>query len=213
MFGLIVLIVLVVYLSLLVWATRRGWRWAIEKKGWAGRKRYLGAAMGFLIVYLPVFWDWLPTVAVHQYYCATESGFWVYKTLEQWKKENPGAAEKLIANKVAPSRYESYNDGHGKRTTYLLNQRFNWVVIKQDISSLFPIMRFEQQVTDAKSDEVLARYIDFATGNSIKNTIGPPGPLRFWLHKGHCGGGELNDSKLAHFFIAAKNIKDYGVGK
>ena len=81
MLGLVVLVVMVLYLWLLVWATRRGWRWGIEKKGWAGHKRWLGAASGFLIVYLPVFWDFLPTVAVHQFYCAKDSGFWVYKTI------------------------------------------------------------------------------------------------------------------------------------
>ena len=56
--------ILILYLWLLHLGdeTRAGAR-GIEKKGWAGKKRYLGAAIGFLIVYLPVFWDWLPTVA------------------------------------------------------------------------------------------------------------------------------------------------------
>ncbi|MDP2784199.1 MAG: hypothetical protein Q8O38_06335 [Sulfurimicrobium sp.] len=35
MFGMIVFGLLGIYLLLLVWATRRGWRWGIEKK--AGR--------------------------------------------------------------------------------------------------------------------------------------------------------------------------------
>jgi len=174
------------------------WRWGIA---------------AFLLVFLPIFWDWIPTVAVHQYYCAKESGFWVYKTLDQWKAENPGVMETLVANKVAPQTQERFDDGHGVTDTYLLNDRFNWIIIKQDISSLLPIMRFEQQVKDVKKNEVLARYVDFATGNSIKNTVGPPGPLKFWLHSGHCIGGEMNDSKLAHFFIAAKNINEKGTSK
>ena len=52
-----------------------------------------------IVMYLIPFWDWIPTVAVHHYYCAKESGFWVYKTLDQWKVENPGVAETLVANK------------------------------------------------------------------------------------------------------------------
>ena len=60
---------------------------SVKRWGW-------GAA---LVMWLIPFWDWLPTVAAHQYYCATESGFWVYKTLDQWKKENPGVAETLVA--------------------------------------------------------------------------------------------------------------------
>ncbi len=82
-----------------------------------------------LVMYSIVFWDWLPTVAVHQYYCAKESGFWVYKTLDQWKAENPGVMESLVANKGAISTrqgdMENYTD------TYLLNPRINIIVQQQ----------------------------------------------------------------------------------
>ena len=40
-----------------------------------------------------------------------------------------------------------------------------------------------------KTSEVIAEYIDFATGNSVKNTIGPPGPMKFWLRSPYCDGG------------------------
>ena len=61
-----------------------------EKSGW---KWPLGVAV---LLYLAVFWDHIPTVLVHKYYCETEAGFWVYKTPEQWKKENPGVMETLV---------------------------------------------------------------------------------------------------------------------
>lgn len=199
MFGLIVFGLLGIYLLLLAWATRRGWRWGVEKKGWTGRKRYLGAAIGFLIVYLPVFWDWLPTVAVHQFYCAKDSGFWVYKTVDQWKAENPGGMETLVVNKGAPSRHERFDDGRGKTDTYLLNDRFNWIVIQQDIFSMLPIIRTEQQVKDVQKNEVLARYVNFGAGNSVKYTIGPPGPLKFWLRNTSCIGGERNQGLMYSF--------------
>jgi hypothetical protein len=157
-------------------------------------------------VYLPVFWDHIPTVVAHNYYCEKEAGFWVYKTVEQWKAENPGVAEMLVANRGAPSRYEPYDDGHGKTDTYLLNDRFNWVVSQQDVSSLLPIIRIEQQVKDVQKNEVLARYVDFATGNSVKHTSGPPGPLKFWLHSSHCVGGAMNGSKLSHLASDAKHL-------
>jgi hypothetical protein len=51
-----------------------------------------------LVMYLIPFWDFLPTLAVHQYYCAVEPGFWVYKTLDQWKQENPGVMEQLLTS-------------------------------------------------------------------------------------------------------------------
>ena len=118
-----------------------------------------------------------------------------------------------MAKKNTPQTQERFDDGHGVTDTYLLNDRFNWIIIKQDISGLLPIMRFEQQVKDVKKNEVIARYVDFAKGNSIKNTIGPPGPLKFWLHSGNCSGGEINKSKLIHFADDVETISVRGERK
>lgn len=208
MFGLIVFGLLGIYLPLLAWATRRGWRWGVEKKGWTGRKRWLGAAIGFLIVYLPVFWDFIPTVAVHQFYCAKDSGFWVYKTLDQWKAENPGVVEGLVANKGAPSSrqgdMENYTD------TYFLNSRFNWVV-KHNGEFLFNRWRHEQEVVDTKTNESLARYVDFSTSQE-RQQAGWNG-WKFWLASRNCSSGAINKSKLLHFSDAAENINNQGAKK
>lgn len=91
MFGLIVIVIAVAYLLLSIAIVKSARRHArntgknVKYWGW-------GAA---LVMWLIPFWDWLPTVAVHQYYCATEAGFWVYKTPEQWKLENPGVMDGL----------------------------------------------------------------------------------------------------------------------
>ncbi|MCE9571236.1 MAG: hypothetical protein K8R10_14735 [Rhodocyclales bacterium] len=170
---------------------------AYARKAGKSPKRWGWSAA--LVMYLIPFWDWIPTVAVHQYYCATEAGFWVYKTPEQWKKENPGVMETLVANTGAPSRNEQVDDGHAKTKVFILNDRFNWIVTQQDFSNVLPIIRSEQKVTDTKTNEVLARYVDFGTGNSVKNTVGPPGPLKFWLHSGHCNRGGQNQDALRDF--------------
>lgn len=176
-----------------------------------GRSKWRWGIGAFLLVYLPIFWDFIPTVAVHQYYCAKDSGFWVYKTLDQWKTENPGGMEGFVANKNAPQSQERFEDGLTE--TYRLNDRFNWIIIERDISSLLPVMRFEQQVKDVKKNEVLARYVDYATGNSVVHTIGPPGPLRFWLRNGNCSDGAINKSRLIHFADDAENIFTWGERK
>lgn len=195
MLGLAVLIVIGLYL-LISFGVVRGAVGYARKSGKSAKRWGWSAA---LVMYLLVFWDWIPTVATHQYYCATEAGFWVYKTPEQWKKENPGVMETLVANKGAPSKYEAFDDGHGKRNIYLLNDRFNWIVTQQDISSLLPIIRTEQEVKDVQKNEVLARYIDFGSGNSVKNTVGPPGPMKFWLVNRHCINGGRNQGLMYSF--------------
>jgi hypothetical protein len=154
-----------------------------------------------LVMYLLVFWDHIPTVVAHRYYCEKEAGFWVYKTLDQWKAENPGVMETLPtpSKTGSPTRYEAYDDGHGKRDTYLLNDRFNWIVSQQDKSILLPVIRTEHEVKDIKKNEILARYVDFSTGNSVKDTVGPPGPLKFWLSNRHCLSGGNNQDALRNF--------------
>lgn len=202
MFGLVVLVVMGLYLWLLVWATRRGWRWGIEKKGWQGRKRWLGAAIGFLIVYMPVFWDFIPTVAVHQYYCAKDSGFWVYKTLDQWKVENPGVMEVLVANKGEPS--SSQGDMENYTDTYFVNQRFN-LVVKHNGQFLFNRWRHEREVVDMKTNTMLARYVDFSTSQE-RRQAGWSG-WKFWLDSKNCIGGRDQLINFGKFYLQFKGAE------
>lgn len=155
------------------------WRWGI------------GA---FLLVYLPIFWDWIPTVAVHQFYCAKDSGFWVYKTLEQWKAENPGVIETLVANTGAPSTRQGYMENY--TDTYFLNQRFNWIV-KHNGQFLFNRWRHEQTLVDIKRNEVLARYVDFSTAQEQRQA-GWSG-WKFWLASDHCVWGGREESLMRQF--------------
>lgn len=169
--------------------------WAVShaKKNGKSTKRWgWGAA---LVMYMIPFWDWLPTVAVHQFYCAKDSGFWVYKTLDQWKAENPGVMETLETNKGAPSTrqgdMENYTD------TYLLNQRINKIV-KQNGPLLFNRWRHEEMLVDAKNDEVLARYINFSTSQE-RQQAGWNG-WKFWLSSRNCiDGGAHNDAQFYEF--------------
>ncbi len=187
MFGLAVLVVFGVYLLLSFLVVR--WTIGYARKNGKSAKRWgWGAAF---IMYSLVFWDFIPTVAAHQYYCAKDSGFWVYKTLDQWKAENPGVMEKLPAPSSAgsPIKYEPFDDGHGKRNIYLLNGRFNWIVSQQDIPILLPIIRTEQVVKDIQKNEVLARYVDFGSGHAVLERAMP---LRFWLENTGCIGSESN---------------------
>jgi hypothetical protein len=198
MFGLMVFGAIGLYLLVLIGATYWGYHHAAPK-GSSRKTRWLWAGSIFLLVYLPVFWDWIPTIVMHQYYCATDSGFWVYKSVDQWGKDNPGAMEALIENKGAPSRSDVFDNGHGRKDTYFLNKRFDWVVIHQDIFPPLPIIRIEWDVIDVETKEVLARYVDFGTGNSVKQTIGPPGPLKFWNVIPHCTNGARNKSLIGAF--------------
>ncbi len=150
---------------------------SVKKWGW-------GAAF---VMYMIPFWDWIPTVVAHKYYCEKEAGFWVYKTLDQWKAENPGVMEGLVEEEGAPSTKQGDMDNY--TVTYFLNQRFNWVV-KHNGRFLFNRWRHEQEAVDAKTDEVLARYINFSTSQE-RQQAGWNG-WKFWLANRNCSGGRAN---------------------
>lgn len=202
--GAVILPLMALYLAFLVWATWRGWRWANDR-GWERRKRWLGAAFGFLIVYLPVFWDWIPTVVAHKYYCESEAGFWVYKTVDQWKAENPGVMEILVAKGGAPSGRNG--DDTNFTDTYFLNDRINKVVQEHRISLTLHVFRHEQQIVDTKSNQVLARYVDFRAGYpsgvaGIAPRSAGLAAMKFWLADANCSDGENNN--YGYFLLFAR---------
>jgi len=154
-------------------------RWAIRYARGSGRSAKRWGWSVALVMYLIPFWDWLPTVATHQYYCAKDAGFWVYKTVDQWKTENPGVMEKLTTQRVWQ------HDHAGGGDVVHINQRFD-LIYKKEGELFLHRWRRERQLVDTKTKEVLARYVDFSTGNG---NIGGEPEFRFWLHSDFCLGG------------------------
>lgn len=170
-------------------------RWAIRYARDNGRsaKRWgWGAA---LVMYLIPFWDWLPTVATHQYYCAKDAGFWVYKTVDQWKAENPGVMEGLVANKVW---LHQQIDG---KDIAIINQRMRLVYAERNELFLhrWPDIR---ELVDAKNNEVLARYVDFSTSQE-RGHAGWSG-WKFWLHNESCVSGRGKAIEFGKYYLQFK---------
>jgi hypothetical protein len=176
--GLVIVGALALYLLISVVVVIGAIKYA--KQNGRSTKRWGWSAV--LVMYLIPFWDWMPTIATHQYYCATESGFWVYKTLGQWKKENPGVAEVLVENLSVTRR----GDMDNFTDTYFLNQRINKVV-KQHGKFIFNRWRHEQEVVDTKTNEVLARHVNFSTAQILVG--GGWYGWKFWLRNARCGKG------------------------
>ncbi|HEB96694.1 MAG TPA: hypothetical protein ENI96_09735 [Sedimenticola thiotaurini] len=152
--------------------------WIARAGGAAGWKAGVPV---FLIMLGLVFWDWLPMEVMYRYDCARHGGFTLYKSIEQWKRENPGVAETLVA---APSRMHS--DGKN-RTTFILNERFSLVMTK--IPHWFHIVERNDRIIDHKTGETLARYVDFRTDIIPLGLggIGLNGRLfKLWMMKNSC---------------------------
>jgi hypothetical protein len=191
--GFVILVAMGVYLLISIGVVA----WAIShaKKSGKSAKRWGWGVV--LVMYLIPFWDWIPTVATHQFYCAKDSGFWVYKTLDQWKAENPGVMETLTTQRVWQHDYS------GGRDVVHVNQRFDLEYI-DGIESFLNRWRWERQFKDIKTNEVVARYVDFSTGNG--HIAGEP-ELRFWLHSDYCTGGRDRAIKFGEFAIQFKGVE------
>ena len=91
MFGLAFLAVLFLYLAMSVgialFAAKVAKSFGRSGKGW-------GAIILVVMLGL-VFWDWLPMEVMYYYDCKNNAGFTQFKTLSQWKQENPGVWETL----------------------------------------------------------------------------------------------------------------------
>lgn len=173
MIGLVVLGALLLYLLISIAVVRWAIRYA-RNNGRSAKRWGWGAA---LVMYLLPFWDWLPTVAVHQYYCSTEAGFWVYKTVDQWKAENPGVMETLVYKRDMPHLQTSYG------RALVLNQRFLHI-FKYEGPLSINRWRIEKEIRDSKNGDIIARDIDFSTSQE-RRQAGWSG-WKFWLSSERC---------------------------
>jgi len=195
--GIVIIGTMALYLLLAVGVVYCAIRYA--KKNGKSAKRWGWSAA--LVMYLIPFWDWIPTVVVHQYYCAKDSGFWVYKTLDEWKAENPGALAPLRSRQSVPSARTG--DANNFTLTNFWNAWFNSILKKEGPLPIYR-WRWEQQVVDVGNGDVLARHINFSTGDG---RIGGEPESRFWLHSDGCPGSDKRAKGFVQFATQFKGMQ------
>ena len=90
MFSLIVFAIIGAYFLLVCFAALLGRIIALSAGGGRVAARW-AAFVGACMVLLPVFWDILPALVAHRYYCAKDAGVQLYKEPQQWYAETKGA--------------------------------------------------------------------------------------------------------------------------
>jgi len=197
MLGLIFILVIALYLVSVVLV---GWvgAWLANRFGMSVR---LGAVLGMLAILLPVFGDWIPMEVMFKYDCSRYAGYTQYKTLDQWKSENPGVAETLVPSNDLHSTHE------GDTERYTLNQRFAWDIVRPP--HWFHIRERDERIVDTQNGEVLARHIDFDTDiPPIGLGIRRPGAYKIWMMKDSCEAGDIriNQVQFNGYFTDVKRL-------
>jgi energy-coupling factor transporter transmembrane protein EcfT len=151
--GLMFLVAALVYLLITVLVTWLAVR-AARRRGIAGWKWGLPA---LLVMYLLVFWDWIPTALLHRHYCSEEAGLTVYKSAEVWKKENPGAVQAL-------AREESINwhANESGEMTYPINDRLVFETVHEKLPLSISIEMY--RIVDKNNDQILVEKKDVTAG-------------------------------------------------
>jgi hypothetical protein len=203
MIGLIALAVLVGLLLLVVgifaWINR-----ALQRRGLSKCVARAWAVAGVIALSLPITWDAIPTWIAFEYYAKKEAGITVFKTLDQWKVENPGVAETLEPYGFKDKRGEVKNLGSNK-FRHSVNDRFAYDSSKVNLFLSVYAVRYE--VIDQKNSEVLVRHVTVGSGNAGGLATGGPGWWAFWLiHK-------TPDAVSSGFFSYVESTKTLGEKK
>ena len=201
MIGLLYLGFLVGYIVLIALAARFGAHLARV----SGHSPKLWGFVAGLLVYLPVFWDFIPTVALQCYYCVTQGGFTQYKTLGEWKRENPGVWKTLTPSRRVNGLLTSTQLWDTER--YVLNQRFVW-----DITTTYHLLHIRERkesIEDVKTGEVLAKYVNFDTDvGNVETGLRNFRDYKFWLRIDSCESSDRSQQMKFNGYLGS--IKDLG---
>ena len=137
---------------------------AVRLAGRWGRSKKLWGIVAALIMYHLVFWDLIPNYLLFNYYVHTRSGFWVYKTPEQWKEENPGVAETLTWSKdIIRYKPPGYHSG------IKLNERIA-SLLRKESTPLLPVWTSNNILMDIQTGQVLVKRTRIYTkGDTISS--------------------------------------------
>lgn len=194
MIGILYLIAGTIYLSLMFYAIAAGWR--VGRRNNGSRARAVGLAIvGFLIVYLPVFWDVVPTAVMHYHHCSKDAGLFVHKDPKAWADEHrriadslkiPWAERKAMHSKIT-------EDGW---TQMLLNREVADESRHTAASDWLDIERVESRLVDLRTGDIFVLFRDYRAGKQMPNqSIRPQAYLPF------CGHSNLLYTYISNFSI------------
>lgn len=170
-----------------------------------GKNGAVATAWAFCAVFalsLSITWDAIPTWIAFKYYANKEAGITVFKTLEQWKLENPGAAQTLAPYGLKDKRGEPKSLGNNK-FRYPLNDRFAYDSSKVDL--FLSVQAVQYALIDQKNESVLVSHTRVVSGNSGGFATGGKGWWAFWLiHK-------TPDAVSSGFFGYVDSVKTLAV--
>lgn len=209
MIGLMMLIVFVAYLLASVWGTRKAAGWAKSKN----KKPCLWGGLAAFMMYSLVFWDLIPTLVMHKYYCSTQAGFTIYKTPEQWVKENPEltteSLKPLGENFDAMPAEVWYPGTPNALIATKINSRVARAFGHEDVESVLPIRKRKEFFIDTVTNKNLAELVDFSSGYGNPMTTGGLLGFKAWLQKDGCNVVGTSRVHIDNYLKKLMNLEEH----
>lgn len=203
MIGLMLLGAGALYFGLMFFVMRGAWR-GVRADGGSMLAASTFAFVGFLLVYLPVFWNHIPVLLAHRSMCAKDAGFKAHVTPEQWIAQNKDAIGKLTKQFVQEqeriSKSVELSNGFWRELYFgglLATERkgSTHLVLSIDIS------KGEDRVRDANTGQLLATYIDYSASRN-------PDDIRGWIFPSHCPYAAGNNPRDKYFQFRSDLTKE-----
>lgn len=183
MYGLIVLGVAGLYLALMFYVMRSAWRAGRAENG-SLLQASCYATIGFLIVFLPIFWNWIPVSLKYRQLCEKDAGFVAHMTPEAWADSNRERIPRVVGmdlNKMTKPR-ESHND-------FSRYEFFGGLLARESREEKFRYLgvdfhKLDNRLLDTLSNKTLSTRIQYFASSRED--------ARIWLIKRSCSGNEID---------------------
>lgn len=173
MLGLIYLAAATLYLALMFFVMRWAWRKG-RANGGSIPKATGFMLVGFLVIYLPVFWNHIPILIAHRSMCAKDAGFVAFTTPDQWIREN----RSRLGNLKPTDGLDWISDRRMTADGYTSHVYFGGLLSSESQSrqqQVFgvSVSRTEIRIRDLNSGAILATLVNYQ--------VGTPEDARPWL--------------------------------
>lgn len=165
------------YLTLMIFVVRAAWRRGRAADGSLARASGY-ALIGFLIVYLPAFWNWLPTALTFKQMCAADAGFSTSVSAEEWIAAHRDEIRRLGGGDPNSSTKSTLTSSGYWRSTFMGGLLATDTRDTKTTRWGMTFERHELRVTDVASGQVLARAINYSLGSRDD--------ARIWLTRRSC---------------------------
>ncbi len=164
MFGLMVLGAAALYLGLMFLVVRWAWRKGRGNGGSVGKASAF-AALGFLLVYLPVFWNHIPVLLAHRAMCAKDAGFTAYVAPEQWRQQNRDRLAGLKGEDLTKmSKRHEMPEGFSRYEHFAGLLATEERTVRQPLFGIV-VYRIEDRVRDVRNGQLVSTYVDYRVGH------------------------------------------------